>query len=133
MKNQTQMEDMGFSPIPVYHMGSHLEALQEICNSYNYVCLGGTVGTKTNKRIEFFEFVFHHFPHHNFHGLGLTDLNITKLFPFYSVDSTTWLMAEKVNKIFTADGKRITPDSRMSVEKKFENTIGLFAKLDLHS
>ena len=130
MLNQRIMEDLGMTPIPVYHLNSPVENLYEICEKYPYVCLGGTVGSHTTTRMNFFREVFNHFPNHKFHGLGLTDTTIIKSFPFYSVDSTTWLIAEKIGKIFNENGKRCNPPSELNVKEKFQNTIGFFTKLD---
>lgn len=130
MENQRIMENEGMNPIPAYHLNSPIENLYEICENYEYVCLGGTVGAHFNIRMNFFENVFKHFPDHRFHGLGLTDIRIIKSFPFYSVDSTTWLIAEKVGKIFDNNGKRCNAPPDMSAKSKFQNTINYFVKME---
>lgn len=130
MENQKKMEDVGMTPIPVYHLNSPLEYLYEICEKYPYVCLGGTVGANISTRIEFFNEVFEHFPNHKFHGLGLTDFRIIKLFPFYSVDSTTWLAAEKVGKILDENGKQCAPPIDMDAKTRFKNTIEFFVRME---
>ena len=127
MLNQKIMEDYGMTPIPVFHMGSPLKDLYSIVDmGYDYICLGGTVGAHRNKRIDFFNSVFDSFPDHKFHGLGLSDFNIIMMFPFYSVDSTTWLIAQKVGKIFDNNGDRISPPKGMVPKEKFRNTISFF-------
>ena len=131
MQNQKIMEDYGMKPIPVFHMGSPLENLHEIIEKdYEYICLGGSVGASRNKRIDFFEVVFCNFPNHKFHGLGLSDFKIMKMFPFHSVDSTTWLIAEKVGKIFNDFGVRVTPPETMVAKDRFQNTIGFFVRIE---
>lgn len=134
MTNQKIMEDMGMKPIPVYHFNSPIENLYEICEAYPYVCLGGTVGAHSSTRIKFFTQIFEHFPKHKFHGLGLTDPKIIKLFPFYSVDSSTWLIAEKRGRIFDENGQRIKiPPEISDARLKFKNTIEFFLKIERES
>jgi hypothetical protein len=129
MVNQKIMEDFGMNPIPVYHLNSPIENLYEICEKYSYVCLGGTVGSQFSVRLKFFTEVFEHFPNHKFHGLGLTDSRLTEQFPFYSVDSTTWLCAAKAGKILDGNGKQCHAPPEMDLESKFSNTIGFFVKM----
>ena len=130
MKNQRKMEDYGMKPIPVYHINSPIENLYEICEKYKYVCLGGTVGSQKSVKLAFFEEVFKHFPNHKFHGLGLTDARIINLFPFYSVDSTTWLVAEKMGKILDHNGKQYKAPPEMNAKTKFSNTISFFVSME---
>lgn len=130
MENQRVMEELGLSPIPVFHMNSSILNLGSICEKYPYVCLGGTVGSSFGKRVEFFKSVFDAFPFHKFHGLGLTDSRIMKMFPFYSVDSTTWLAADKVGKVLDNNGKQIIPPFPMDSKQRFKNTIEYFVKLE---
>lgn len=130
MANQKIMEDRGMSPIPVYHLNSPIENLYEICSKYDYVCLGGTVGSSFAVKEKFFTEIFENFPDHKFHGLGLTDIKLINMFPFFSVDSTTWLIAEKVGRIFDTNGKRCKIPEGMTQRLKFKNTIEFFAKMD---
>lgn len=129
-ENQLRMEGFGAFPIPVFHLNSEMKHLEELIEKYEYICLGGTVGSKRGVRIDFFNSVFSRFPDHKFHGLGVTDSSIIKQFPFYSVDSTTWLCAQKVGRILDENGKQVHPKEGMTVYEKFENTIGYFSKLE---
>jgi hypothetical protein len=128
--NQEQMESSGFEPIPVFHYGSDFVFLEEMCQKYDYICLGGTVGQKRNARDSFFKQVFDRFPTKKFHGLGMTDLNLVNKYNWFSIDSTTWLICEKVGKIFSDEGKRIDIPEGMSQYEKYKNTITYFSKLD---
>lgn len=130
--NQKIMEDCyGMRPIPVYHLGSQIQNLFQLIElGYNYIALGGTVGSTYDIKMSFFDQIFRLFPNHKFHGLGVTDTKIVKNFPFYSIDSTTWLIAQKVNKIFDENGKQCNPPFNMSTIDKFRNTIEYFIKLE---
>jgi len=130
-ENTKAMESNGFSPIPVFHMGASLTVLERLLDEYPYICLGGSVGATYAKRVNFFRSVFNFAPKHQFHGLGLTDSRIMKMFPFFSVDSTTWLTAEKNGKILTIDGVQIKAPLEMDAKTRFENTIKYFVNIEL--
>lgn len=130
MKNQKIMEDIGMFPIPVYHLNSPIENLHEICEKYPYVCLGGTVGQPFKIRVDFFTKAFSHFPFHKFHGLGLTDARIFNSFPFYSIDSTTWLVGDKAGNILDTSGKQCKAPIELSSKDKFANNIKFFVKFE---
>lgn len=130
-ENQKYMEIKNFNPIPVFHYQSCLDELQKIIDmGYKYICLGGSVGQTRNDKMKFFHNIYSKYNNINFHGLGISDIEIIKKFPFSSVDSTTWLIAEKVGKIFDENGKRITPPLEMTSEEKFKNTIEYFVKME---
>ncbi|MEK6878896.1 MAG: hypothetical protein AABY22_04775 [Nanoarchaeota archaeon] len=130
-ENLAIMEGNGFNPIPVFHYGTPLNKLEILINKgYNYICLGGTVGRKRPEREKFFNEVFANFNKINFHGLGMTDIALVKKYPFYSIDSTTWLCCEKVGEIFDENGKRIKVPMGMTQEDKYKNTITFFTKLE---
>ncbi len=94
-RNQSELEDMGISPLPVFHVSSKLEyaRLEQLCNQYPYIALGGMVPyMKTPQRL---------MPHlvkcfkiaagrSVFHGFGCTSWTILKALPWYSVDSSSW-------------------------------------------
>ena len=131
MSNQKIMESEGLKPIPVFHLGSDINGLKEIVGSgYDYICLGGSVGRNRSVRIKFFEEIFSSFPTHRFHGLGLTDETIVRSFPFYSVDSTTWLMAEKCRKIFNDQNVSCPAPKHMEQRDRLKNTIEYFVNME---
>lgn len=127
-ENQSYMEKYGLSPIPVFHYGTNFSELESLCSFYDYICLGGTVGLSTSTRIGFFRQVFSQFSSIRFHGLGVSDIRLIKMFPFYSVDSTSWLTSVKNNKIFDEFGRQVVAPADMSDEEKLRQTIQVFLR-----
>jgi queuine/archaeosine tRNA-ribosyltransferase len=117
MKNLIKMEKKRLNPIPVYHLGQDICVLETLCMNYDYVCLGGTVGSSRSKRFDFFSTVFENFDNKKFHGLGVNDLPLLESFNFYSVDSTSWLIAAKFNKIFSKNGKQKQAPENMTLRE----------------
>lgn len=96
--NQKIMEDHGLSPMPVYHQGEPWRYLDK-CMEYDYFGLGGIADKVTARvRIPFFGRCFEvacdesGMPTRKVHGLGMTSFSLMKRYPFYSVDSTSWLL-----------------------------------------
>ena len=96
-ENTKIMEDAGLNPLPVYHLGTPFKYLHK-CMEYDYFCLGGIAKARSNVRMEFLDRVFDEvcdddgMPRNKIHGFGVTATAILRRYPFYSVDSTSWLM-----------------------------------------
>jgi len=96
--NQKFMEKQGLDPMPVFHCGEELNFLDDYCNSYEYVGLGG----KPTDRL--LEVVFNKYPDKKFHGFGITSPLMLRKYPFYSVDSTSWCQTAGLGNIMFQDG-----------------------------
>lgn len=101
-ENQKFMEKQGLEPIPVYHSGEDLKYLDDYCGSYDYIGLGGVVGTKNTDR--WLEVIFNKYPTKKFHGFGITSPLLLKKYPFYSVDSTSWCQTAGLGMVLFQDG-----------------------------
>lgn len=106
-KNQERLEGMGLSPIPVFHLGSPFSHLRPMVERYDYIALGGMVPF-TNQKARLRNWLASCFSiirgDAKVHGFGLTNFDLMKEFPFYSVDSTAWLAGTKFGKVFQFKG-----------------------------
>jgi hypothetical protein len=84
--------------IPVWHKSRGLEYWKKMIKEYDYVAIGGIV-TREIKRNEhkIFSPLLKIAKENNckVHGLGYTNLKGLKKYPFYSVDSTSWISGQK--------------------------------------
>ena len=84
--------------IPVWHKSRGLAYWIKMCEDYSYVAIGGIV-TKEIKKSEysFFSPLLKIARERNckVHGLGYTNIKGLKKYPFYSVDSTSWISGQK--------------------------------------
>lgn len=110
-KNQMIMEEAGLSPLPVFHQGSPEKYLKRYIDRYEYVALGGMVGV-ANKLSEYLDRIFSTFichpdgtPKVKVHGFGLTILKMMLRYPWYSVDSTSWVVTGRLGSIYTPQFK----------------------------
>lgn len=121
-ENLKYMESKGLMPVPVFHYGSDLKYLERLVNEgYEYICLGGTVGISSTNRAKFFDEVFGNYPDTFFHGLGMTDPKLIRKYPWFSVDSSTWLSGRKYNRLVTENGQIPLPEGTPQHEKIARN------------
>lgn len=107
-KNQLRMEKAGLHPLPVYHLEDDISYLHKYIEKYDYICLGGMArGFTTDQRIAFLDRCFEvicdtpdRMPKVKVHGFGVTALRALLRYPWYSVDSTSWVVAGRIGNIY---------------------------------
>jgi len=105
-KNQTQLEDKGFSPLPVYHFGEPTEWLDRLAD-YEYVGLGNSSLSSQRPQGLFESWVERTTtdnPIRRFHGFAVGTLK-PRLMGLYSVDSTTWTVAARYGRLLGRKGE----------------------------
>ncbi len=114
-KNQKILEDMGADIQPVHHardadkwLAKYLEA------GYDYIFLGGMVPEHTKYLKKWLDRVWDTLltdskgkPLVKVHGFGLTTPELMLRYPWYSVDSTSWLMAAASGGIYLPVNDRL--------------------------
>lgn len=94
LANQRYMESKKLNPLWVFHSTKEpFELLKEMSQEYNYIALGGVAGVikSKKKQIEYLDKCFSIIGNKKVHGFGITSQELLLRYPFYSVDSTTWL------------------------------------------
>lgn len=117
-KNQIYMESLGLDPLPTFHNGSDYKHLYELLEKYDYIGLGGLVPIARRKDVLFkhldrcFSIIMKENPNIRIHGWGMTGRDVVFRYPFYSVDSTSWLMGGKFRQrgIYNYRGLRSKKD-----------------------
>jgi hypothetical protein len=109
-ENQRIMEEAGLQPLPVVHNGSPDAAIKILVENYDYFAVGGMVGRPESeirgycKRV--FKIATEIKQEVKIHGFGLTTHKLMREFPFFSVDSTTWLLPSKFGTVALYDPRR---------------------------
>lgn len=100
-KNQEYLESCGLKPMPVYHYGEPAECLDELCNKYQYVGIGGLVtkGLRTQDLKTFWEWIYERYPDNIFHMFGATNMMAYIKYQPYSIDSSSWCSAGKYRNL----------------------------------
>ncbi len=103
--------------VPIFHQGEDLHWLQNMLEfsddigKLDYIGFGAMVGTGVTKEDKclFFDRAFSVIerssnPNVKVHAMGMTSLSLLELYPFYSADSTSWIMQAATGSIFTPWG-----------------------------
>jgi len=123
-KNQLIMEKAGLHPLPVFHYGEDLQWLEKyLARGYEYMALGGMV--KTPNVSVWLDAVWKNhltdtsgMPKLKVHGFGLTSLSLMLRYPWYSVDSTSWVVTGRLGSIYIPqlkNGKWIYDDTSWKI------------------
>ena len=108
-RNQAYMEKRGLRPLPAFHFGSDLKVLKRMADKYDYLALGGLVplAMSPRKLMGWLDRCFSVIRDQaKVHGFGMTGIPMLKRYPWYSVDSMSWLGGTMRGEIYTfKDGK----------------------------
>lgn len=102
MKNYKYMvEKHSLKPIPTFHMGSPITALREILAlNPSYIALGGLVFSPgiENHCDEVWSVILSEAKGLRVHGFGLTNIELMKRYPWYSVDSSSFKSCKRFGR-----------------------------------
>lgn len=97
-QNQMAMEQMGVRPLPCFHYGEDERYLEWYIKNYDYITLGGMVPIPTPQLFHWLDRIWDKYltdgsgrPRLKVHGFGLTTLALMERYPWYSVDSSSWV------------------------------------------
>lgn len=103
-ENAVYMKKKGLNPIPVYHLiDRDFYWFEKICNEFPFIGIGGMTGTPIEKkeRIYLITKCFNYIVNSNLmndvkvHGFGCTSVRSMVMFPWFSVDSSTWIQVSR--------------------------------------
>lgn len=109
--NWVAMRRQGLDPIPVFHYGQPWAVLDDYTRQgCALIALGGHVGLPEAERRRWLAEVFRRYGHCAlFHGLGIGSLTAA-VFPFFSVDATTYLVGRGRPSVRGTRGGRVLTD-----------------------
>jgi hypothetical protein len=124
-RNQMEMERRGVKPLPCFHYGEPDEVGEHYANNYEYITLGGLVPISTQQMILWLDHVWEKIlchpdgtPKCKVHGFGVTSLPIMLRYPWYSVDSSTWVQWGAMGFILLPrSGRQLNISARSSAAK----------------
>jgi len=97
-KNYLYMKAEGLDPLPVFHYGEDFKYLERMLDyGCPYIGVGGLVGIPGTNRRVWLDRLFARItddagmPIIKTHGFGMTSVPLIFRYPWYSVDSTTWI------------------------------------------
>jgi len=105
-RNWEEMRKSGLDPLPVYHPTTDTKWLEKYLDRRDYIGLGGIAPLSDHKRVPILDRIFRRYlvdkdglPLYRVHGMGMTSFGLMKRYPWYSVDSVSWLMKAAYGQI----------------------------------
>lgn len=105
-ENQKAMEALGVTPLPCFHSGEDGRYCEHYVANYDHMTLGGMVGASTSALIKWLDTIWERYltdgagrPKVKVHGFGITSIPIMKRYPWYSVDSSSWLQVSSIGAV----------------------------------
>jgi hypothetical protein len=109
-QNQLYMESQGAKPLPCFHFGEDPRYLDWYVERYDYITIGGLVGKNQKDQEVWLDRMWEkHMLDHTgkaklkVHAFGMTAPSLMKRYPWYSVDSSSWIQAAAFGSIFTSE------------------------------
>lgn len=99
-RNQLEMEARGVRPLPCFHAGEDERYLEYYIQNYEYITLGGMVGSSTKQLMVWLDRMWDRYltdgsgrARVKVHGFGITAVPIMEAYPWYSCDSSSWIQS----------------------------------------
>lgn len=96
--NQVAMEKLGVRPLPCYHYGEDTRYLDWYVKNYDHITIGGMVPISTPQLLLWLDRIWEKHltdgagrPLLKVHAFGVTSGTLMKRYPWYSVDSSSWV------------------------------------------
>lgn len=135
LENQKILEKV-YPVLPVYHLSEYLSKDKDILFKYldkhNYIALGGMIGSdaKEYNIKNFLNFCFKNGKGVKYHGFGVTSPERLKEYPFYSVDSTTWLSGARFGTMHVWNSQKMILETTIHYSDN-ERIIGNNIKIEV--
>lgn len=127
-KNQAAMERLGVRPLPCFHYGEDERYLEHYIQNYEYITIGGMVPISTPQLFHWLDRIWGRYlvdgsgrARIKVHGFGLTSHDLMVRYPWYSVDSSSWVQIGAHGNIFLPEERKTIAFSSKSPNAKVEN------------
>lgn len=124
-RNQLEMEARGVRPLPCFHAGEDERYLEWYVSNYEYITLGGMVGSSTKQLMIWLDRIWDRYltdgagrPRIKVHGFGITAVPIMEAYPWYSCDSSSWIQSAAFGSVVMPGISARNPAMPMSVSEK---------------
>jgi len=110
LDNQITMEQLGTRPLPCFHYGEDPKFLKHYVKNYDYITIGGMVPISTPQLRYWLDEIWEKYltdgagrPLLKVHGFGLTTIPLMEEYPWFSVDSSSWVQISSNGNILLCD------------------------------
>ncbi len=116
-KNHQIMKDAGLRPIPVHHGGENIAELERLLkDGEEYIGVSPFKDWTYGRQARWLDDIFNvitdkdGYPFVKVHGFGVTQNELMRRYPWYSIDSTTWRMTPAYGQILIPLERAGRPD-----------------------
>jgi len=106
LENQHALESMDCNVLPCFHYGEPIGYLKHYMENYDHITLGGMVPISTKDLRVWLDDMFGNYltddsghPIIKVHGFGMTTMSLVERYPWYSVDSSSWVQTARTGGI----------------------------------
>lgn len=125
-KNQVTMERAGLKPLPCFHYGDDFSWLKKyLSRGHEYMALGGMVPISNADLLPWLDELWSNhltdaegLPIIKIHGFGMTSFQLMLRYPWFSVDSTSWIITGRNGSVYVPayrDGKYVYSEAPYKV------------------
>lgn len=114
-RNHDYMQSAGCDCITAFHVNSPFSELERLCSENDYIALGVAGMQKRRNQIMRWCAYCHNVAKKNktkLHGFGLTSPIVMSSFPWFSVDSSTWLNGRRFGNLIVRIGNKFAQYGR---------------------
>lgn len=103
---EKMLKPLNIKPLHIYHQGEDVKWLKRLMDEAEYFGISPGNDRTTKQKMQWLNDTVmpvlapNGKPLRKFHGFGVTSLVVLKQYPWYSVDSTSWLMTSNFGSIF---------------------------------
>lgn len=127
-QNQQLMEKEGVKALPCFHYGEDERYLDWYVANYTFITLGGMVAQSTEQLEPWLDRIWEKHltdgagrPKVRVHGFGLTTMSLVRRYPWYSVDSSSWVQTARTGGMMLYPQARAIQVSDRSPMRKVAN------------
>lgn len=109
-RNQLYMEQKGAMPLPCFHFGEDERYLEWYVQRYPYITIGGMVRTSAEDVMQWLDRIWNRYlvdgsgrPRLKVHAFGVTTISLMERYPWWSVDSSSWIQAASFGSVYTVE------------------------------
>jgi hypothetical protein len=109
-ENQIAMEQAGAKPLPCFHFGEDERYLEWYVQRYPYITIGGMVRTSAEDVMQWLDRIWDRYlldgsgrPRLKVHAFGVTTISLMERYPWWSVDSSSWIQAASFGSVYTLE------------------------------
>lgn len=124
-QNQLAMEELGVCPLPCFHYGEDERYLEWYMANYEYITIGGMVPISNPQLFHWLDRIWGQYltdgsgrPRIKVHGFGLTSVPLMERYPWYSVDSSSWVQLAAFGNVMVPGYGQYATSARSPAKKQ---------------